>query len=390
MVLRWDNIEILQAIDRIQGETYRGGPIRSMSGLQLMEQVSGQMVAEQQLIRGFVQELHIARDLGLLTFRVKGEFRPTQPDSDPNWYLQNLWDFALTVTGQDRARGRMLGVSVPDPAEDDGRPISDLIIRQAAAAIAEQYAPDEVAAFLAEEGIPPARMPLPDEARPGDPHAILAALWRWGSEGRRMTRRFLGRWIGDCLLSGPDAELRARLIEQLARQGWRVRNADSVLVIAEPVRGVPVSAPFLRASRLHPLIEAEARPQFLIGKPEQGVFASMKAVEIRVSRLAGLGEVIGVDLMNKAFGPGGPLTDVSAVRGEQEGNRMLFAGAYAVLRNPAGHRQVDYADLSEAAEAVQTASLLMRILNRVEDRLLAVGRRADSTQKRLDGARADG
>ena len=163
-----------------------------------------------------------------------------------------------------------------------------------------------------------------------------------------------------------------------------------MLLIAEPVRGVPVSAPFLRASRLHPLIEAEARPQFLIGKPEQGVFASMKAVEIRVSRLAGLGEVIGVDLMNKAFGPGGPLTDVSAVRGEQEGNRMLFAGAYAVLRNPAGHRQVDYADLSEAAEAVQTASLLMRILNRVEDRLLAVGRRAGSTQKRLDGARADG
>lgn len=52
MVLRWDNVEILQAIDRIQGETYRGGPIRSMSGLQLLEQVSGQMVAEQQLIRG--------------------------------------------------------------------------------------------------------------------------------------------------------------------------------------------------------------------------------------------------------------------------------------------------------------------------------------------------
>ena len=41
-----------------------------------------------------------------------------------------------------------------------------------------------------------------------------------------------------------------------------------------------------------------------------------------------------------------------------------------MLRNPAGHCQVDYADLSEAGEAVQTASLLMRILDRVEDRLL--------------------
>lgn len=28
---------------------------------------------------------------------------------------------------------------------------------------------------------------------------------------------------------------------------------------------------------MHPLIEAEARPQFLINKPEQGVFAAMRA-----------------------------------------------------------------------------------------------------------------
>ena len=168
-------------------------------------------------------------------------------------------------------------------------------------------------------------------------------------------------------MSGPDPELRAHVIEQLARQGWFVREADAALVIGEPVRGVPVSAPFLRATRLHPLIEAEARPQFLIGKPDQGVFASLKAVEVRVRRLGGFGdEVIGVDLMNKAFGPGGPLADPAATKGEQEGIRALFTGVYAVLRNPAGHLQVDYDDISEAAEAVQTASLLMRILDRVE------------------------
>ncbi len=38
----------------------------------------------------------------------------------------------------------------------------------------------------------------------------------------------------------------------------------------------------------------------------------------------------------------------------------LFAGSYAVLRNPD--------DVSEAADAVQTASLLMRILDRIERR----------------------
>ena len=71
-------------------------------------------------------------------------------------------------------------------------------------------------------------------------------------------RRFIGRWLDDRLRSGPDAGLRTRLIEQLARQGWRLREPDSVLAISDPVRGIPGSSPFLRASRLHPLIEAEA------------------------------------------------------------------------------------------------------------------------------------
>jgi len=51
-----------------------------------------------------------------------------------------------------------------------------------------------------------------------------------------------------------------------------------------------------------------------------------------------------------------------------------------VLRNPAGHREIDYADISEAAEAVQAASLLIRILDRVEDRLLNAARSAMAVQ----------
>ena len=96
----------------------------------------------------------------------------------------------------------------------------------------------------------------------------------------------------------------------------------------------------------------------------------MKVVEVRVRDLGGFGEdVIGVDLMNRAFGPSGPLTDASAVKGEQEGARMLFAGAYAALRNPSGHRDVDFDDITEAAEAVTLASMLMRMLDRVATRL---------------------
>lgn len=98
----------------------------------------------------------------------------------------------------------------------------------------------------------------------------------------------------------------------------------------------------------------------------------MKAVEVRVRGLASLGDdAYGVDLMNKAFGPTGALTDHAAARGEQEGMRALFGGAYGVLRNPSGHREVDYDDVGEAAEAVTTASLLMRILDRIERRMAA-------------------
>jgi uncharacterized protein (TIGR02391 family) len=154
------------------------------------------------------------------------------------------------------------------------------------------------------------------------------------------------------------------------------QSSDAAIFVTRTGKRVLADGPqaFYANERLqggvHPLIEARARPQFLIGEYEQGVFASIKAVEVRVRRVAGFGdEVIGVDLMNKAFGPGGPLTDPAAVKGEKEGTRAMFAGAYGVLRNPAGHREVDYDDVTEAAEAVHTASLLMRMLDRVERRL---------------------
>lgn len=156
------------------------------------------------------------------------------------------------------------------------------------------------------------------------------------------------------------------------------QSSDSGIVVTRTGRKVVADGPhaMIVSERLqgglHPLIEKKARPQFLLGEYEQAVFASMKAVEVRVRKLAGYGDdVIGVALMNQAFGAKGPLTDPAAQKGEQEGTRALFAGAYAVFRNPAGHREVNYDDVAEAAEAVQTASMLMRILDRIEVRIQA-------------------
>jgi uncharacterized protein (TIGR02391 family) len=166
--------------------------------------------------------------------------------------------------------------------------------------------------------------------------------------------------------------LRARAL--IARKPGQ--TADSAIVVTRTGRKVASDGPtaFHAVERLqggvHPIIEAKARPQFLIGEYEQGVFSAMKAVEVRVRRLAGFGDdAVGVSLLNKAFGPEGPLTNPTAVKGEQDGTRALFAGAYAVFRNPSGHRDVDYDDVGEAAEMVQTASLLMRILDRIEARI---------------------
>lgn len=120
---------------------------------------------------------------------------------------------------------------------------------------------------------------------------------------------------------------------------------------------------------LHPEILRKARRQFLLGEYETAIFVSMKAVEVRVRKLADFrNDVVGVDLMVKAFKVGGPLADAHAPKGEVEGMMMLFAGAFAVLRNPAGHREVEFDDVTEASEAVMTASMLMRILDKVAKR----------------------
>lgn len=66
---------------------------------------------------------------------------------------------------------------------------------------------------------------------------------------------------------------------------------------------------------------------------------------------------------------GGPLADPQAPSGEVEGTMMLFRGAYAVLRNPSGRREVTLDDVTEASEAIMTASPLMRMLDRIEQRI---------------------
>lgn len=166
----------------------------------------------------------------------------------------------------------------------------------------------------------------------------------------------------------------------LRSQGMIARNTennspDSIFVTRWGHEALTKSLAEIRAvdriqKNLHPLIEQRVRRQFLLGEYEQAIFVAMKAVEVRVRKLGEYGnDMIGVDLMTRALKPGGPLADPDAPSGEVEGTMMLFRGAYAVLRNPSGHREVSFDDVTEASEAVMTASLLMRMLDKIESRI---------------------
>jgi hypothetical protein len=368
-----DNIAILKAIDEHQRQQ-DGRPLH-LNAHQLLGELHGTVVADPKFYPGLLQELFIARAAGYLTWRIHG-MEPNR--SDPNYYLQQIQDLALTPAGQDRARGQVVVQPPPDPDEDDGHQLSDLILRQVADSITFQLDLVQAAMLLGEEGLPPEWLdevlgdPPPDLAAPGGVRNTLAFTWHAGGwEGRRLVRRFLGRWIDQQLYTGPDADEQADLITKLARQGWQLRESDSVLVAAPPLRGMPMPAAPMHTWRPHPLVDSVARPQFAIKQPDQAVFASFREVEIRVRKLGQFpADAIGVDLMNKAFGPTGPLTDPASPKGEQDGTRALFGGAMGVLRNSTGHRQVDLG-MAEAVEGVAIASHLMRILDAAEDRLLA-------------------
>lgn len=109
-----------------------------------------------------------------------------------------------------------------------------------------------------------------------------------------------------------------------------------------------------------------ARSIFLMGEYETAVFTAMKAVEVTVRDRASLGEdVVGVKLMRRAFGPGGPLNTDGLVEAEEKARADLYSGAIGLLRNPPAHRVVDYDDPTEAAEAVLFADLLLRMIKRI-------------------------
>ena len=96
MRTRWDDIEILRAIDALQ-EQHAGGQVAA-SGRDVMDGIAGSRVTADLLISGFAHELDLARAAGLLTFEV-ADHAAAYRTQNTDFYLQNVRHLALTVAG---------------------------------------------------------------------------------------------------------------------------------------------------------------------------------------------------------------------------------------------------------------------------------------------------
>ncbi len=151
---------------------------------------------------------------------------------------------------------------------------------------------------------------------------------------------------------------------------WMIVTRKGEEIAASPDGLAALRASERLALELHPRLGSKVRQLFEASDFEMAVIASMRAVEIRVRDLAGLdASVVGVDLINQAFGAKGKLTDRGVPKGEQEAARSLYAGALGLFRNPAAHREVKYENATVASEIIFLADLLLRMLDQVADRL---------------------
>lgn len=182
-------------------------------------------------------------------------------------------------------------------------------------------------------------------ARDPDINLALSEAWSW-LIGRSLVVR-------DSSQSSPDSVKVSRLGRETLEFGIARLAAGERLGVA-----------------LHPRLAQRIEQQFLLGEFELAVFAAMKEVEVRVRELAlESTSLIGVKLMQKAFAPEtGALADPESDPGERVATMELFKGAIGVFKNPSSHRPVNYDDPTLASEVILFADLLLRLLDRVEQR----------------------
>ena len=363
----WDDIELLKAVDRLESE--HGRPVWRAE--EVMSLMTGREVLNEQERAGFARELTLARDAGLLAYEFHPGYGQATPRVDEYAYLQAVSDLRLTISGRDRARGRIVTVRLDDVGADDGRAIAGLTLEHVARVIGDTYTDRQIPQFLLDSGVPPSFVPSFEGTKWTYVQEVLLSLLEGGAAARRSLRTFLGRWLEDELHTGPTENEKEIIRADLARQGWHVR--EKVLVVGSRefvTRSTPADdgafAPDL--SNLHPAIQSgPIRNLYADGHRASAILEAFKLVATRVKDLTGVDED-GTRLMARVFNRDHPVLRLNAGmsrtdRDEQEGFMLIFMGAMLGIRNPKAHDPFIDPDADRAMEYLSLASLLLRRLD---------------------------
>jgi hypothetical protein len=374
----WNDLEILRIVDECdQGERFG-----IFNGRDLMHTAAGlrehQASVAPEGEASFVRELLVLHNGELLTWQVMtsvGRVRPISPD-DPNDYLQNIRDFTLTYKGRNQARGRVIQLTLPDPAEDDGRMIASLTLEYVAKSITRQLDQFQVAQLMLEGGIS-GEHEFPDQGGSFTDRLLVyfITLVQGASGHRRELRYFVGAWLDDQLYVGPSEDERERAESLLARQGWFVK--DGRLVVGAPVRKRrDPSTPAPALDELHAFVWAAAQPQWKAGHLHDAVMAASKAVNSMLESKVGRSDLSEVKLVTEAFSEKPPVgarrVRFPDIQSEQTrasftaGVLSFGVGCFKAIRNPLGHLPDDQHDITEqeALEQLAAWSLFARWIER--------------------------
>jgi len=371
--VRWDDLQLLMLIDECETSGQTG---HLASGYNLMQAASTEQPIDwDRDPRAFAHELLLARDAGYLDW--KGPFlpgvRPLDPLADAQQWLQQINDLRVTLAGRDRARGLEIRRPLPDPNEDDDRPITGMTLEEIARAIGDTYTAAQVPRYLHESGVP--EQFISQEAAGNKWEyvlGILEALHDGGSAARRSLRQFIGGWLEGRYHTPPHPDVRKRIVALLAAQGWHVH--DGRLVIGERTfEAVGTLTPLgqdARIAALHADVREVADRYLESGHAEVAIFEAFKAINNRVRAMTGL-DLDGAKLMAAAFKDDDPplrLGDLSSETGTniQAGFRFVFMGAVRGIRNPDAHERFKALDAEEALETLAFASMLMRRLDNAD------------------------
>jgi uncharacterized protein (TIGR02391 family) len=215
--------------------------------------------------------------------------------------------------------------------------------------------------------------PAQDEIMSMDPEDLGAHILRYMTTGPNAeTHRFNFMAM---VYPGPIAEHFMEAWGWLEREGFLAHRPNDMngmaFFVTRAGRRVAAEENFdawrkaaIFPSGLDPIIMRNVKPLFVRGDYDTAVFRAFKEVEIRVRKKhPSLAGDYGVDLMNKAFGPNGPL--MANNPGDRKSAREIFAGAFGLCRNPSAHHEIKFEDPREVVDMICFANQLLRIISRI-------------------------